>query len=45
MKSIINSIISVSWVNNLNPFGPSEIVDYFATTLYKIMALHIPNEY
>ena len=44
MQSIINSINSVNWVSNLNPLGPSEMVDYFAKTLYKIMSLYIPNE-
>ena len=43
-QSIINSINSVNWVSNLNPLGPSEVVDYFAMTLYKIMSLYIPNE-
>ena len=44
VQSIINSINSVNWVSNLNPLGPSEMVDYFAMTLYKIMSLYIPNE-
>ena len=44
MQSIINSINNVKWVNNLHPLGPSEVVDYFTTTLYKIMLLHISNE-
>ena len=44
MQSIINSINSVNWVNNLNSLGPSEMVDYFTSTFYKIMSLYIPNE-
>ena len=42
--SIINSIKSVNWVNNLNPLGPSEMVNYSTTTLNKIMSLHIQKE-
>ena len=44
VQSILNSINSVNWVSKLNPLGPSELVDYFATTLYKIISLYIPNE-
>ena len=43
-QSIINSLNSVNWVNDLNTLGPSEMLDYFNSTLYKIMSIYIPNK-
>ena len=36
MQSILNSINILNWVNSLNHLGPSDMVEYFTSTLYKL---------